>query len=55
MPPISGVVAWLMLGEQFTALKLGGAALTMAGVAWAQFGGRKVREQERVVTPPDPG
>jgi drug/metabolite transporter (DMT)-like permease len=55
MPPISGVVAWLMLGEQFTALKLGGAALTMAGVAWAQFGARKVREQERVVTPPDPG
>jgi drug/metabolite transporter (DMT)-like permease len=55
MPPISGVVAWLMLGEQFTPLKLGGAALTMAGVAWAQFGGRIVREQERVVTPPDPG
>jgi len=55
MPPISGVVAWLMLGEQFTPLKLGGAALTMAGVAWAQFGARKVRERERVVTPPDPG
>ncbi len=55
MPPISGVVAWWMLGEQFTALKLGGAALTMAGVAWAQFGGRKGRAEERVVTPPDPG
>ena len=55
MPPISGMVAWLLLGEQFNALKLGGAALTMAGVAWAQFGGRKVGEQERVVTPPDPG
>jgi drug/metabolite transporter (DMT)-like permease len=55
MPPISGVVAWLMLGEQFTALKLGGAALTMAGVAWAQFGGQKARAGESVVTPPDPG
>lgn len=48
MPPISGVVAWLMLGEQFTALKLAGAALTMAGVAWAQYGGK-------AATPPDPG
>jgi len=55
MPPISGVVAWFMLGEQFTALKLGGAALTMAGVAWAQFGGRQGGEPARVVAPPDPG
>ena len=39
----------------FTALKLGGAALTMAGVAWAQFGGTKGRDNARVVTPPDPG
>ena len=52
MPPISGVVAWLMLGEQFTALKLAGAALTMAGVAWAQFGGRRV---EPAASQPDPG
>ena len=48
MPPISGVVAWLMLDEQFSALKLAGAALTMVGVAWAQFGGRSVSQ-------PDPG
>jgi drug/metabolite transporter (DMT)-like permease len=53
MPPISGVVAWLMLGEQFTPLKLGGAALTMAGVAWAQFGGRS--SDARGTTQPDPG
>jgi drug/metabolite transporter (DMT)-like permease len=39
MPPISGVVAWLTLGETFTWLKIAGAAVTMAGVAWAQFGG----------------
>ena len=55
MPPISGMVAWLLLGEQFNALKLGGAALTMAGVAWAQFGGRKGRDAARDATPPDPG
>jgi len=39
MPPISGVVAWLTLGESFTWLKIAGAGVTMAGVAWAQFGG----------------
>ena len=37
-PPIAGVVAWLTLGEQFTWLKIVGAGVTMAGVAWAQFG-----------------
>ena len=37
-PPIAGVVAWLTLGEQFTWLKIAGAAVTMAGIAWAQFG-----------------
>lgn len=39
MPPIAGFVAWLTLGETFTWLKIAGAAVTMAGVAWAQFGG----------------
>jgi drug/metabolite transporter (DMT)-like permease len=38
-PPIAGVVAWLTLGEHFTLVKIAGAALTMAGVAWAQYGG----------------
>ena len=38
-PPIAGVVAWLTLGEHFTPVKIAGAAVTMAGVAWAQFGG----------------
>ena len=38
-PPIAGLVAWLTLGETFTWLKIGGAVITMAGVAWAQFGG----------------
>ena len=39
MPPISGLVAWLTLGETFPWLKLIGAAITMAGIAYAQFGG----------------
>ena len=37
--PIAGLVAWLTLGEAFTWLKIAGAAVTMAGVAYAQFGG----------------
>jgi drug/metabolite transporter (DMT)-like permease len=40
MPPVAGVMAWLTLGETFTWLKIAGAAVTMAGVAYAQFGGR---------------
>ena len=39
MPPVAGVMAWLTLGETFTWAKIAGAAITMAGVAWAQFGG----------------
>jgi drug/metabolite transporter (DMT)-like permease len=38
-PPIAGLVAWLTLGETFTWLKIAGAVVTMAGVAYAQFGG----------------
>jgi drug/metabolite transporter (DMT)-like permease len=38
MPPIAGLVAWLTLGEAFTSLKILGAVITMAGVAYAQFG-----------------
>jgi drug/metabolite transporter (DMT)-like permease len=48
MPPIAGVVAWLTLGETFTWLKIGAAAVIMAGVAWAQFGVRTPAQ-------PDPG
>ncbi len=44
MPPVAGAVAWLFAGEQFTSVKLAGAALTLAGVAAAQFTGSAVRE-----------
>ena len=45
MPPIAGFVAWLTLGEAFTPLKLAGAAITLAGVAYAQFGGGAPRKE----------
>ena len=53
IPPIAGLVAWLTLGEKFTLLKLVGAAVTMAGVAWAQFGGGHAppRETAQADTP----
>jgi drug/metabolite transporter (DMT)-like permease len=52
-PPIAGVVAWLTLDEHFTAVKIAGAALTMAGVAWAQFGGGHAPPRE--AAQPDSG
>lgn len=44
MPPVAGLVAWLFAGEQYTGIKLAGAALTLVGVALAQFTGRGARE-----------
>ena len=37
MPPVAGLVAWLFTGEQFTTVKIAGAALTLGGVALAQM------------------
>ena len=45
-PPIAGVVAWLTLGEHFTLMKIAGAAVAMAGIAWAQFGGGRPQPRE---------
>ena len=53
MPPIAGLAAWLTLGETFTWLKIAGAAVTMAGVAWAQFGGGHAPTRE--AAQPDSG
>jgi drug/metabolite transporter (DMT)-like permease len=52
-PPIAGIVAWLTLGEQFTWLKIAGAGITMAGIAWAQFGSG--RPPPREAAQPDSG
>jgi len=38
MPPVAGLVAWALTGERYGAVKLGGAGLTLLGVALAQFG-----------------
>lgn len=37
MPPIAGVVAWYFTGERYDTIKVAGAAITLAGVAVAQF------------------
>lgn len=37
MPPVAGLVAWGVGREHYTWIKLGGAALALAGVAIAQF------------------
>ncbi len=37
MPLVAGLGAWLFTGERFGTVKVLGAALTLAGVAWAQF------------------
>ncbi|MFN0163481.1 MAG: DMT family transporter [Burkholderiales bacterium] len=44
MPPIAGVVAWYFTGERYDIIKVAGAAITLAGVAVAQFAGGRVRE-----------
>ena len=36
MPPVAGLFAWAITGEQYTAIKLVGAAIALIGVAFAQ-------------------
>ncbi len=43
MPPVAGVVAWFATGEGYTLIKLAGAAITLGGVALAQFAPRGKR------------
>jgi drug/metabolite transporter (DMT)-like permease len=40
MPPVAGLVAWWVTGEGYGAIKLLGAAVTLLGVAIAQFARR---------------
>ena len=44
MPPVAGLVAWAVTGERYTGTKLAGAALTLAGVAVAQFANPRTRD-----------
>jgi drug/metabolite transporter (DMT)-like permease len=50
MPPVAGLVAWWVTGEGYGAIKLLGAAVTLLGVAIAQFArsGDPAREVESV-------
>jgi len=50
MPPVAGLVAWWVTGEGYGAIKLLGAAVTLLGVAVAQFArrGDPAREVESV-------
>jgi drug/metabolite transporter (DMT)-like permease len=47
MPLVAGLVAWLATGERFTAVKIGGAAVTLVGVALAQFSTRDANDPVR--------
>jgi drug/metabolite transporter (DMT)-like permease len=38
MPPVAGLFAWALTGEQYTAIKLVGATIALMGVAYTQFG-----------------
>ena len=53
MPPVAGAVAWWFAGERFTAVKVAGAAVTLAGVAIAQFAGRPPAEVRTAQPPTD--
>ncbi len=47
MPPVAGLVAWAVTGERYSTLKVAGAALTLAGVALAQFTSSSPRDPVR--------
>ena len=49
MPPVAGVIAWAFADERFSAIKILGAAITLGGVAIAQFAGGKVKESPALV------
>jgi drug/metabolite transporter (DMT)-like permease len=52
MPPVAGLVAWAVTGERYTGIKLAGAALTLAGVAVAQYASVRVDDPVREAPAP---
>jgi drug/metabolite transporter (DMT)-like permease len=40
MPPMAGLFAWALSGEQYTLIKIAGAGVTLLGVALAQYAGQ---------------
>jgi drug/metabolite transporter (DMT)-like permease len=53
MPPVAGLVAWIVTDEGFTSIKLLGAAVTLGGVAIAQFAGRPPAQVREAQAPAD--
>jgi drug/metabolite transporter (DMT)-like permease len=49
-PPVAGLVAWLVTGEGYTWIKVGGAVLALVGVAVAQFAHRRSEPTPETVT-----
>ena len=52
MPPVAGLVAWAVTGERYNAIKLAGAAVTLAGVALAQYASASPRDPVREAPAP---
>ncbi len=53
VPIIGGLTSWLLLGEDFGAVKIAGAALTLAGLAVARrTAGRRAPRRARPSSPP---
>jgi drug/metabolite transporter (DMT)-like permease len=52
MPPVAGLVAWGLTGERYTGIKLAGAALTLAGVAVAQYASARPNDPVREAPAP---
>jgi drug/metabolite transporter (DMT)-like permease len=52
MPPVAGLVAWGVTGERYTTVKIGGAALTLVGVALAQYMSASPRDPVREAPAP---
>ena len=52
MPPVAGAVAWFSTGEHYGGVKIGGAVITLLGVALAQFAGRNPRDAVREAPAP---
>ena len=49
MPPVAGLVAWAFAGEHYTTIKIAGAAVTLGGVAIAQFAGAPATREAAAV------
>lgn len=52
LPPVAGLVAWVTTGEQFTWVKLAGAAVVLAGVGLAQYASGARHDPVRESMPP---